>query len=180
MLSGVVHTNSLGCSTRARTLKWKSLPPLRGCTLSVATALGPTSIGRDNHCGNFQCQLSTLELPLDSLIFCLDVGLGSKSAAHYCTAVNGMMTRGVGNRIKLQIMIQCTMSFFDSTLSKFSFLQREFSITHAWVQIDRWSLKETFHPQFCRPDIPDSLSACFYDVREVVDIDSCSKTAPFP
>ena len=56
------------------------------------------------------------------------------------------MTRGLGNR---------ALSFFDSSLSNFTCLQREFSKTHACVQIDRWSLRETFHLRFCHPGIPN-------------------------
>ena len=100
MLFGVAHAKSSRCSTRARTFKRTSLPPWTGCAFSIATAGSPTSIERDNQCRNFRCHLSRLELPLDSLRFWLDVEWGPKIAAHSCTAVNEMMTRGLGNRVK--------------------------------------------------------------------------------
>ena len=75
-----------------------------------------------------------------------------------CESLNGMMTRGLGNRLKLQKRIQCTLSYFGSPLSNCTSLQREFSKIHAWVQINCWCLRDTFNLRFCRPGIPNFLS----------------------
>ena len=53
---------------------------------------------------------------------------------------------------------QCTLSSFDSTLSNFTSLQREFLKTHAWVQIDCRSLRDTFNLRLCHPGMPNFLS----------------------
>ena len=69
-----------------------------------------------------------------------------------------MMTRGVGNELKLLRRIQCTLSFFEPTLSNFGRLQREFSKTHVRVQIHRWGFRDTFYLQCCQPSILEFLS----------------------
>ena len=80
---------------------WTSLPPSMGSEFLLETAETPTSLERDSQCGNSQCRPSKLETPLDLLRFWLDVEWDLKSAAHSCTAVNGMTTHGLGSRVKL-------------------------------------------------------------------------------
>ena len=98
--------------------------------------------------------MSRVGFPLDLLRFWLDVEWDLKSAARSCTAVNGITTHGLGSRVKLYRRIQCTLSSFDSILSNLTSLQREFSKTHAGLQVDYWSLSLRFYS----PDIPNFLS----------------------
>ena len=98
-----------------------------------------------------------------------------KSATHLCIAVNGMTTRGLGNRVKFYRRIQCTLSFFGCTLSNAACLQREFSKTHVGFQFDYWSLRDTLNLRFYRPDMPNSFSTSTLSgitVRHHVDEDN--------